>query len=182
MMNPTGKTRNPSIKLASALVLFSLMSFAAPDVSHAKRLSKVELRKLGFAGAYRGLVSGSSNTWNGVNYTLIPVNQSRTESVPTASTVLVTAPTGTNAFFLSHFPATGSSRKATIRSNYTGVSFNSFYGISMIGSGGKTLTIRKKGKANPRFVMTYSDSLNERAQVGGQLYTFWRVSGSLTKR
>jgi hypothetical protein len=83
---------------------------------------------------------------------------------------------------LSHFPATGNSRKATIRSNYSGVSFNSSYNISMIGSGGKTLTIRKKGKSNPRYVMSFSDILNERAQVGGQLYTFWRIGGSLSKR
>ena len=52
----------------------------------------------------------------------------------------------------------------------------------MIGSGGKTLTIRKKGKSNPRYVMSFSDILNERAQVGGQLYTFWRIGGSLSKR
>jgi hypothetical protein len=169
-------------KIAFLVSALSLLAFVSPETAHAKRLSKVELRKLGFAGSYRGFVSGSTNTWNGAGYTVFPVNQSRTEAVPTSSTVLVTAPTNTNAFFLSHFPATGNSRKATIRANYSGVSFNSFYNTSMIGSGGKTLTIRKKGKSNPRYVMSFSDTLYERAQVGGQLYTFWRIGGSLTKR
>lgn len=114
-MNPIKRISRTPIHLASVLLVFSFLLFVAPESSHAKRLSKVELRKLGFTGAYRGLVSGGSNTWNGLNYTLIPVNQARTENVPTASTVLVTAPTGTNAFFLTHFPATGNSRKATIR-------------------------------------------------------------------
>ena len=181
-MNPIQRISQQSRKLALSLAAVSLVAFVSPELSHAKRLSKVELRRLGFAGAYSGFVGGSSNTWNGVNYTFLPVNQGRTESVPTATTILVTAPTGTNAFFLSHFPPSGSSRKVTIRANYSGVSFNSFYGVSMIGSGGKTLSIRRKGKSRPRFVMTYSDSLDERAQVGGQLYTFWRVGGSLTKR
>ena len=95
---------------------------------------------------------------------------------------VVAGPSVSNGFFLTFGRVSGNERRATVKGFYSGVSFNSEYGLNMIGSGVKTVKIRKKGRSNPRYVMKVVDSFNENAQVGGALYTGWRLSGTFTKR
>ena len=67
----------------------------------------------------------------------------------------------------------------TIRSRYSGVSYNDIYGEYMVGSGTKTIRVVRRGYN--RYDMTVIDNLNERAEFDGQLFSFWRIRGNLDK-
>lgn len=173
--------RRPGLRWLALLFLALVVGLGGNTDLNAARLGKSDLRKLGFAGRYRGLMTGNIQKWNGVNYTLFPVNQVRIQSFPPRSGIIA-GPSGSNGFFLTYGKPSGNERRVKMRGSYNGTSFNTEYGLAMVGSGFKSITIRKKGKSNPRYAMTILDALNENAQVGGALYTGWRVKGNMTKR
>ena len=49
----------------------------------------------------------------------------------------------------------------------------------MVGSGSKVVTVVRRGYR--RYDMSVIDSLNERAEFDGQLFSYWRIRGSLGK-
>jgi len=49
----------------------------------------------------------------------------------------------------------------------------------MVGSGSKVVTVVRRG--HNRYDMSVIDNLNERAEVDGELFSYWRIQGSLGK-
>jgi hypothetical protein len=172
----------PRVRCAGVALVLTLL-LGAVSTSQAYRLANRDLRAFGFSGQYRGYVRGDVNTYNSGSdgYDYRYVDQFSRERVPTGFRRTVTAPTGSNAFFLTHRPPTGNSRRMKIRAYYSGVSDNSFYGEEMVGSGSKTINVVRRGFGRPQFEMNVRDILNERSSFDGALFSTWRINGFLTK-
>ncbi len=159
-------------------------SFVPAELS-AKQLSTRELRRSGFTGAYRGVVSGQGQIFNlgtGTFNAPYAISTNITEPVPARRSVQVLGPTNASSFALTSQPATGNDRRVRIIARYSGASADTFFGAVMVGSGAKTLTITKRGEGrNARFTMRYSNNLDVRRQSGNVLRAFWRIGGTLTK-
>lgn len=165
--------------ISGGLVLAVLLGTI--DTSYGYRMTNRDLRYFGYTGIYRGFVSGDVATWNGFqgDYDFRYVDQRASELVPTGRRTIVTGPTGNNGFFLNHSAPRGNGRRMTIRSRYSGVSYNDIYGEYMVGSGTKTIRVVRRGYN--RYDMSVIDNLNERAEFDGQLFSFWRIRGNLDK-
>ncbi len=185
-------TGSRSLFRIGRLALFlALVGLVLPELASARRLSSKDLRKLGFAGIYRGTVSGRV-TYRLNNLPPLGLDQSRivntnlVERIPIRRTFRVPGPlgligVGQSTFTLTHFPAQGNDRRVTIRGTYSGSSTNTLYPTRiMIGSGNKRISIAKRGRKNPRFIMTHATFLHERRDDGVS-YSIWQGRGRLEK-
>ena len=164
------------------IALLLTLSFLIPDFASARILNRNDLRKLGFAGVYRGTASGGGQFLNNAGTAFIPYGVNRTDVVRIPIPLRVAQVSGNHGLYqLTHFNANGSDRRLTIRSTYTGGTLNAFHGQTL-GAGSKTYTIRKVGSSSrPSFVMTYRDNLSEFQTIGGFRLAFWTINGSLRK-
>jgi hypothetical protein len=161
------------------LLLIVLTSGAFHESAEAKLLSRSELRQLGYSGVYRGTATGGKAAWNGVTYVPAVINDNIIERIPAAKQALVPGPTNFNQFIINHFPASGGERSIKINGTYSGVAFNSFYSANAVGSGKKTILVRRRGDRRPTFSMTTTYRFNENAQIGGFLFSYLRARGKL---
>jgi hypothetical protein len=159
--------------------LAAVVLLGSVDTSYGYRLTNRDMRYFGYSGIYRGFVQGEVGTRNGGGFDYRYVDQRSSERLPTGRREVVTGPTGNNGFFLNHSAPRGNGRRIKIRSYYSGVSYNDIYGEYMVGSGSKVVTVVRRGYR--RYDMSVIDSLNERAEFDGQLFSYWRIRGSLGK-
>ncbi len=161
------------------ILLILLLGSVSAQQSEARLLSRSELRELGYIGVYRGTASGGKAAWNGGTYVPAIINDNIFERIPAAKRAAVPGPTNFNLFLVNHFPASGGERFIKIRGTYSGVSFNSFYGVNTVGSGAKSILVRRRGERRPTFSMKTTYRFNENAQVGGFLLSYLRARGKL---
>lgn len=179
---PRGSYQSSSfLWIASGLALTVLLGSVVD--SYGYRLTNRDLRYFGYTGTYRGPIRGEIGTSNDfyATYDYGYINERGRERLPTPRRTIVTGPTGNNGFFLNHSVARGNGRRMTIRSYYSGVSYNGVYGEDMVGSGNKTVKVVRRGYWRPRYKMKVVDNLTERASYDGELFSHWRVRGNLTK-
>jgi len=176
-----GGLRNSSSALWISGGLAAVVLLGSVDISYGYRLTNRDMRYFGYSGIYRGFVEGEVATWKGFrgDYDYRYVDQRSSEQLPTGRRTVVTGPTGNNGFFLNHSAPRGNGRRITIRSYYSGVSYNDIYREYMVGSGSKVVTVVRRG--HNRYDMSVIDNLNERAEVDGELFSYWRIQGSLGK-
>jgi hypothetical protein len=176
-----GGLRNSSSALWISGGLAAVVLLGSVDISYGYRLTNRDMRYFGYSGIYRGFVEGEVATKKGFrgDYDYRYVDQRSSEQLPTGRRTVVTGPTGNNGFFLNHSAPRGNGRRITIRSYYSGVSYNDIYGEYMVGSGSKVVTVVRRGYN--RYDMSVIDNLNERAEFDGQLFSYWRIQGSLGK-
>ncbi len=163
------------------VLAFWILGGLGVETAQAYRLTHRDLRYYGFSGIYRGHAEGITSIWNGLDYDLYPVNEPSSETLPVASRRVVTGPSGDNGFLLIHRPVNGNFRRMTIRAYYSGTSFNPQFGENMVGSGSKLIRVVRRGFSRPSLEMSVSDSLDERSEFDGTLFTSWRLRGLYTK-
>lgn len=179
------KHRFLSLTIPSLLAFTAIAgSFLVPVESHAKRLSTRDLRQSGFAGGYRGVVGGGGGIFNlGTGFfDTYGINTTLSERIPPRKRVSVAGPTNASRFSLTVQTVSGNDRRVRVLSRYSGVSFDTFFGANMVGSGSKILTITKRGEGRrARFTMRYINNLNVNRQAGNVLRQYWRIAGTLRK-
>jgi hypothetical protein len=178
--SPRGLRQSSSALWVSG-TLAAVVLLGSVDTSFGYRLTNRDMRYFGYSGNYSGFVRGEVATWNGFrrHYDYRYVDQRSSEQLPTGRRTVVTGPTGNNGFFLNHSAPRGNGRRITIRSYYSGVSYNDIYGEYMVGSGSKVVTVVRRG--SNRYDMSVIDNLNERAEVDGEIFSYWRIRGNLGK-
>lgn len=168
------------LSLVLVSTLFGLPGYLVAP-SQAATLSNRDLQAFGFKGTYRGFATGRITVWQDKKYRNIDFDDNATMRFPVGKRVLVAGPSAGNRFTLTYRPATGNSRRVQVIGTYSGVTYNPRYGENMYGTGRKVITVVKRGSASPRFRMTITDNINERAVRDRALFGKWSVRGTLYK-
>lgn len=168
------------LSLVLVSTLFGLPGCLVP-LSRAATLTHRDLQAFGFKGTYRGFATGRITVWQDKKYRNIDFDDNATMRFPVGKRTLVAGPTSGNRFTLNYRAATGNSRRVQVIGTYSGVTYNPRYRENMYGTGRKVITIVKRGSASPRFRMTITDNLNERAVRDRALFGKWSVQGTLYK-
>ncbi len=172
----------PSPYLLAAALATTLL---VPVPGAAKPLTSKDLRKLGFAGTYRGTVSGQSVLYNKLAATFdppTPISMSGSERIPLKSEIPVLSPTGASTFPLSIRAAVGNSRRVRVVGIYSEIAYDSYFQEVMTNTGSRVLKITKRGEGRrARFRMERTDRFLLNRQVGNVLWASSVTSGTLRK-
>jgi hypothetical protein len=141
-----------------------------------------ELRELGYAGAYTGVIRGniSSRTSPGSAFTSVPVSELVTEALPQANRQKIESPFGSGTSYLLFVKTVVNRRRAVIRGLYYGQSFNPALGAVTVRSGTKVLQVERNARRGSNSPMTLSDNMRE-YNTSGDLLAQWRRRGTLEK-
>lgn len=155
-------------RLLAGLCLALAGVFFLPEDASGRTFSNRDLRVLGFTGRYKGTAKGTQTEWNGNEYVSQTISARAVQLIPERGR-RVRGPDG-NRFSLSFRRARGTFRRVKIRGTYTGVSYNPFWDINMVGSGSYVVTLVRRGR---RVKASIVDRFRERDQINGDLYNFW---------
>lgn len=135
-----------------------------------------DLRKYGFNGRFTGVVTGNKSfrTGGSGSFTVVPVSQLISESVPQPTRRTVRGYFGSDTSYSLYVRISVNRYRAVIRGMYFGEKLNPTLGTTTIRTGSRTLTVTKNRR------MALVDSMKEYNSTG-DLLGQWNLKGTLYK-